>query len=252
MSAPNVTVVIEPSDGDAVAYEPVARQNANGKPAGLICLMLAITNKEKKQVHLNKVTLSFTGPPSVPTATIPVPTNWWPPGGSGINIAPGAMATWNFLRENFENDTVVLGDVAPPTVKLDLFFDGFASPWSVTKKLVPHKNPVTGDAYLFPAQSDDLQAGEFWGAASNTHGTGSVGSQLYAYDMNVVAWNDKTKKIDRRWPGKNGDHNEDYRIWGKKVHAMADGIVVQFVNDCPNNDPPLANKFNGNKAHDDA
>lgn len=214
---------------------------------------LAITNKEKKQVHLNKVTLSFTGPPSVPKATIPVPTNWAPPDGGGINIAPGGMKTWNFLRESFENDTVLLGDIAPPTMTLELFFDGFSSPWSTTRNLVPHKNPVTGDAYLFPAQFDDLKAGEFWGASSNTHGTGNVGSQLYAYDMNVVGWDDKAKKLNRRLTDKNGDHNEDYRIYGKKVHAMADGVVVQFVNDCPNNDPPLANQFKkNNKAYNDA
>src|SRR3954454_13693874 len=32
---------------------------------------------------------------------------------------------------------------------------------------------------------------------------------------------------------------------------MADGFVLQFVDDCPNNTPPLANQFNGDKAHDD-
>ena len=30
-------------------------------------------------------------------------------------------------------------------------------------------------------------------ATSNTHGTGAAGSQLFAYDMNVVAWDDVTK-----------------------------------------------------------
>jgi hypothetical protein len=105
--------------------------------------------------------------------------------------------------------------------------------------------------YLFPAQFDDLRSGEFWGAASNVHAAGASGSQLFAYDMNVVAWDTTTKSLNRLLPGKNGDHNEDYRVWGKKLHAMADGVVLQFVNDCPNNSPPLANQFNGNKAHDD-
>jgi peptide methionine sulfoxide reductase MsrB len=251
MSKPNVTVVIEPAEGTSVVYEPVARENANKKSAGLICLMLAITNNESKQIHLNKVTLSFAGPPAVPTATIPVPMNWWPPTGTGINIAPGATANWNFLRESVENDTVVLADVAPASMTLSLFFDGFTSPWSVTKNLAPHKNPVTGNAYLFPAQFDDLSPGEFWAAASNVHGTGATGSQLFAYDMNVLGWDDKKKAVNRLHPGKNGDHNEDYRVWGKKLHAMANGKVLQFVNDCPNNDPPLANQFNGTKVHDD-
>src|SRR5436309_5665946 len=31
---------------------------------------------------------------------------------------------------------------------------------------------------------------------------------------------------------------------------MADGTVLQFVNDCPNNTTPVANQFNGDKTHD--
>ncbi len=138
MSKPNVTVVIEPSAGNSIVYEPVARKDTNGKPAGLICLMLSITNNESKKIHLNKVTLSFAGPPAVPTATITVPANWWPPDGTGINIAPGAMASWNFLRESGENDTVVLPSPTPASVTLSLFFDGFTSPWAVTHTLAPH------------------------------------------------------------------------------------------------------------------
>ena len=117
--------------------------------------------------------------------------------GSGVNIAPGAMASWNFLREGGENDTVVLPIPAPASVTISLFFDGFSSPWTVDLKLAPHKNPVSGNAYRFPAQFDDLLGGEFWGAASNTHGTGSSGSQLFGYDMNVVSWNDKSKNASR-------------------------------------------------------
>ena len=32
---------------------------------------------------------------------------------------------------------------------------------------------------------------------------------------------------------------------------MADGVVLQFVNECPNNNPPLANQFNNTEPHDD-
>ena len=53
---------------------------------------------------------------------------------------------------------------------------------------VPHKNPAAADAYLFPAQFDDLRSGEFWATSSNSHGTGAAGSQLFGYDMVVGAW----------------------------------------------------------------
>ena len=251
MSKPNVTVTIEPTDGTSIVYEPVARKDTKSDRSGVICLLLTIKNNESKSIHLNKVSLAFTAPPSVPTANIAVPMNWWPPGGSGVNIAPGGQASWNFLREGGENDSVVLPSPAPASATLSLFFDGFSSPWSVTKPLAPYKNPVSGDAYLFPAQSDDLLAGEFWGAASNTHGTGASGSQLFAYDMNVVAWDDDKKFINRLLPGKDGTKNGHYRVFGKKLHSMADGVVLQAINDCPDNPEPIGPKLNNNKAHDD-
>ncbi|HWX84250.1 MAG TPA: peptidoglycan DD-metalloendopeptidase family protein [Xanthobacteraceae bacterium] len=251
MSAPNITVVVEPSDdGMTVFYEPTAPESANGQSAGVLCLMLAITNNGSQPIHLNEVTLSFPASSGVPTATIKVPTNYVPPTGTGVDIPPGGTMPWYFLRESFENDTVVLPQAAPGSMTLSLFFDGFTSPWTANKTLAPAQNPVTGNAYLYPAQTDDLLAGEFWQASSNTHGTGAFGSQLFAYDMNVLAWDSTINAINRLLPGKNGDNNADYRVWGKKLHAMADGTVLQFVNDCPNNVPPLASLYNGDPKHD--
>jgi peptide methionine sulfoxide reductase MsrB len=229
MSTPNVSVVIEPSDGASVVYEPAAPKATTDKPLDLLCLELSITNHELGTVHLNKVSLSFSAPPSVPGAVIPVPTNWWPPGGSGVNIPPGEAAVWNFLREGFENDTVVLPSPAPASVTVSLFFDGFSAPWTATRTLAPHTNPVTDDSYLYPARFDDLRPGEFWNTSSDTHGTGAQGSQLFAYDMNVVAFDTSKGQINRLLPGTDGSKNEHYRVWGKKLHAMADGTVVHFL-----------------------
>jgi hypothetical protein len=39
-------------------------------------------------------------------------------------------------------------------------------------------------------------------------------------------------------------------VWGKPIYAMANGEVLEAVNDCPDNPAPLP--LNGNKAHDDA
>jgi len=254
VSVPNISVVIEPSAGSNVVYEACAAKDSNSKPNGVLSLQLTITNNGVSQIHLNKVTLSFSSPPSVSDDVIPVPTNWWPPGGSGVNISPGGMYVWNFLRESGENDAAVLPSPSPASMTLSLFFDGFTSPWTTTKTLAAHKNPVTGDAYLYPAQTDDLRWGEYWLTSSNVHGTGNAGSQLFAYDMGVDAFDSASTSgngLNRILPGKDGTQNDHFRVWGKKLHAMADGVVLQFVNDCPNNDPPLATHFNGNKTHDD-
>jgi hypothetical protein len=254
MGAPNISVVVEPSDGMNVAFEPCAAKDSNSQPNGVLCLQLTITNQESSQIHLNKVQLSFSSPPSVPDAVIPVSATWPLQGGSGVDIAPGATGLWWFLRETGENDSVILPIPAPASVTISLFFDGFTSPWATTKNLVPHANPITGGAYLYPARTDDLRPGEYWLTSSNTHGTGAAGSQLFAYDMNVQAFDPAAtspNQLNRILPGKDGTQNDHYRVWGKALHAMADGTVLQFVNDCPTNVPPLATLFNGNKTHDD-
>jgi hypothetical protein len=146
-----------------VVYEPAARKSTADKPVNLLCLELSITNQESSSVHLNKVTLSFSAPPSVPGAVIPVPTNWWPPGGSGVHIPPGETAVWNFLREGFENDTVVLPSPAPGSLTLSLFFDGFSSPRTATRTL-RIRSPTTaistrlGSTIYVPASSGTLPA----------------------------------------------------------------------------------------------
>ncbi|HYA08477.1 MAG TPA: peptidoglycan DD-metalloendopeptidase family protein [Gaiellaceae bacterium] len=229
MSKPSVSVVIEPADGSAICYEPVAPKDASSRAAGVLCLELAITNNGSKSVHLTTVTLTFHGPPSVPTATIAVPSNWWPPNGHGVHIDPGATAVWCFARESFGNDTVVLPSPAPKSFDLALGFEGYSTPWTATKPLVPHKNPPAAGAYLFPAQFDDLRPGEFWATSSNSHGTGADGSQLFGYDMVVGAWDHDRGFYSRLLPKKDGTKNEHYRVWGKKIHAMADGTVAHFL-----------------------
>src|SRR4051794_19773246 len=229
MSKPNVSVVVEPAEGSAVAYEPVAPRDTSSKGENLVCLKLTITNHESKQIQLEKVTLSFAGPPNVADKVIPVPNDWWPPDGDGVKIAPGSWAVWNFLREGGENDTAVLPEPPPKAFTLKLSFKGFSTAWTVTKNLAAHKNPPAAHSYLYPAQFDDLRAGEFWLASSNTHGTGADGSQLFGYDMGVYAWDESKNAVDRILPGKSGKENKHYRTWGKQVHAMADGTVVHFL-----------------------
>src|SRR5262249_11296550 len=84
----------------------------------------------------------------------------------------------------------------------------------------------------------DLRATEFWRFSSNTHGTGAEGSQLFAYDMLVYGWDSSKNALNRILPGKDGSKNEHYRVWGKKIHAMADGTVVHFLDGVgPNTNP---------------
>jgi hypothetical protein len=158
---------------------------------------------------------------------------------------------WNFLRENGRDDTIRLPMPAPTSLKLGLHFEGFSEPWTTTVAMAPHRSPVDGGGYDFPARIDDLEENEFWVATSQTHDTGGAGTQLFAYDMGVQGWDSDTNTVSELHPGKDGTKNRHYRIFGKKLYAMADGLVLQAIGDIPDNPEPLGPKFNGNKAHDD-
>ncbi len=233
-AAPKVAVNAEPLEAGQIVYGLLAAETSGAKQKGQLSLRLEVQNQEAKQVHLNKVTATFAGPPNVATATFP----------ANLKIDAGTTAIWN--HENDKN--VVLPFPAPKSVTLNLYFDGFTDPATITKNLAPYKSPVTGGAYLFPGKASDLRFNEFWISRSG-HGTGNEGSQLFAYDLTVIAYDDASKSWNFLLPGTKGDKNSDSRIWGKPVHAMADGTVIEALNDVPSNPQPMnaKDKADGDK-----
>jgi hypothetical protein len=110
--------------------------------------------------------------------------------------------------------------------------------------LVPHFNHFKGSPYLFPASGEDLDVGEFWYVNGCIHGMGKLGSQGFGYDMGV--WGIDHEKGTYGWlkPEKkgitiDGSENRHFRIWKKQIYTMADGIVLESLNDCPRNPIPL-------------
>lgn len=59
------------------------------------------------------------------------------------------------------------------------------------------------------------------------------GDQVFAYDFSCQGY-DKNGWYDVL-PKKDYASNENFRIWGKPVYAMADGVVMHFQKDIPNN-----------------
>ena len=237
MSTPHISVDIGPTKGNHVVFEPIAGKDVNAPGLGVLTLVLSITNLADPghpDIHLTKVTVAFPGS-SVATAKIALPAGSDPAAGPGLPIASGTSRGWNFERE----DTIILPMPAPDSLELGLRFDGFSQPWTKTVALAPHRSPVEGGGYFFPAHFDDLRPDEFWVATSNTHGTGGGGNQLYAYDMDVRGWDPDSNAYSWLRLGKDGSKNEHYRIWGKKLYAMADGLVLQAIDDIPNNPLPI-------------
>jgi len=224
MATPNLTVVIEPRLGGAVLFGPLA--SSSGGQAAQLSLRLWITNNSSSSVVVNTIGLSFVPPPIVSPVAIPI----------NVGINPGDTTLWNFATAN----NVFLPDPPPPTFAVSVWCNGFSDPLTVTSPLDPHSNPVTGGAYLFPARADDLRDGEFWQGISGTHSPAGGGVQLFGYDMGVVAYDAQSDAWSDLLPGGAWAKNEDYRVWGKPIYAMADGDVQSSSNDKPTNPNPPA------------
>ena len=225
MSIPNLAVVVEPSTSGAVVYGPLAYAATIGDQAAQLSIRLRITNNESAAVVVNTIALSFVPPPVVTPVAI------------AVNISVGSAETtlWNFATA----DNIFLPDPTPPTFTVSIWCNGFTDPRTIALALDPHSNPVTGGAYLFPARADDLSDGEFWQGISGKHSPAGGGVQLFGYDMGVVAYDGQNDTWAHLLPGGSNAKNEDYRVWGKPIYAMADGIVQSWANDKPTNpDPP--------------
>ena len=225
ISAPNLSIRVEPSEGGTILYLPIAAKTANDKAAAEVCLELVIQNNSNAGVHLNQVAISFSAPPAVNSVSIPV----------SLDIGPNASAEWNFDTSN----DIFLPFPPPASLKLSLSCDGFSNPAAFDFPLAAYHASSPGGSYLFPTETALFSTGEFWQGQSGTHGAGAYGSQLFAYDLGVVAFDPVNMNWSGLLPGTTGTKNEDFRIWGKPVCAVADGVVLEAVNDVPNNPHPL-------------
>ncbi|MEP6951150.1 MAG: peptidoglycan DD-metalloendopeptidase family protein, partial [Ginsengibacter sp.] len=122
---------------------------------------------------------------------------------------------------------VFLESPFPDKITLSFHFKNYRGPISVTKNCKPYSQ-----ALGLPFDSKDFATNEFVTGYS-MHGGGE---QVFAYDLGVQAYeSDAWRDL---LPNKNWEENDHYRIWGKPIHAMADGIVLHFENNIPNNWKP--------------
>jgi Peptidase family M23 len=224
MSAPNLTVKVEPAENSSVVYGALAAKTSNDAPEGQLSLVLTIINNEQGSVHLNQVTVSFVGPPNLSPSSIP----------ADLTIFPAQSKQWYFVAAN----NIILPVPAPGVVKLSLHCDGFDEPANVSLPLAQYVSPAEGGGYSFPARTGDLKRGEHWTGRSAAHGAAGGGTQLFAYDLLVRAFDATANTWPTTSPGSDATKNASYYIWGKPIYAMADGVVKQFLDGAPANTPP--------------
>jgi murein DD-endopeptidase MepM/ murein hydrolase activator NlpD len=219
MAAPKLSIAVQPSEGKSVVYLPLAPRREGAAKNAQLSLRLDITNQETATVHASQVQLNFCDP-TAPTQTIAI----------DLEIGAGDTGVWFCSVADY----VLLPEPTPQEISVSVVCDGFTDPARVVRPLEYHQSPVEGKAYLFPARADDLGVGEYWQGQSATHGPAGGGVQMFAYDMEVVA---KTSAGEWSFLKDGGDpaKNEDHLIWGKPIHAMADGEVVAFDDSQPTN-----------------
>lgn len=217
-NTPQVDVTFDQADGTAVLYHPVAAWVSNQQGKAQLSLQIWVKNKEAKVITWQKVRFEYTQGGAAKSKEMTF--------SKAIN--PNAWDGFQNSRDyHQEGDVVYIDAPIPASVTIKLYFKEFVSPVTMTKTLKPYTQ-----GFNMPFRAYDLQPNEVWESAS-THGGGS---QVFAYDMGVQG------NVGGNWssllPGKDGSKNEDYRIWGKPVYAMADGTIADFCNDVPNNPKP--------------
>jgi hypothetical protein len=224
MSAPNLTITAEPAESSNVVYGALAAKSKNDLPNGQFSLVLTITNNEQTSVHLNNVTVKFVGPPSVAQSSI----------AANLDIPSHQIRQWFFQPV----DNIILPVPAPGAIKLSLNCDNFSDPATLDVSLAQYESPADGGGYAFPGKVEDIKQGEFWSGVSAQHGAAGGGTQLYAYDLLMRAYDSGNNNWPTCRPGTDVSKNENYYIWGKPIYAMADGVVVQFLDGVAPNTPP--------------
>jgi hypothetical protein len=220
-TSPNVDISIEPKEGDYLVFHPTPGFTSNESPLAQLSVLAFVYNKGTMTVDLDKVVLEYKKGAQTIKKTVWLPSDQ-------LIIDPGYVWAWQNSRPYHEpGDVLFLESAFPNKLVLSFYFKNYLSAVKIEKKIKPYSKGLA-----LPFKHSDLGSDEFYTGYS-MHGGGD---QVFAYDLGAQgyynnAWSDLK-------PNKDWSENKNYRIWGKSVYAMADGEVLHFVNDCPNNPKP--------------
>ncbi|HEY9046086.1 MAG TPA: M23 family metallopeptidase [Ohtaekwangia sp.] len=251
MPKPNLTIAVEPVLDNKLRYLAQAPSFNGGIARSKIIVRLRITNNENKKVQVTHIAFHFPdsnipkkGMEAVTKAIAPDDR----PGESTIDINgwinPHITATWSNGTVNLDADGTqqvfnqcYIDNPAPKKISIHVQCADF-SEVVVTKdfEMAPYTSPTTEGAFLFPFSVADIKSGEYFVTRSEHWANeGAYGLQIYAHDVflegsvngeNISPYKDGITKPTK---------NADFRIWGVPVRAMADGIVIEAIDDTPAN-----------------
>lgn len=239
MSAPNLSINVQPLQNGKATYLPLAPPTANDKPKGKIVLRLDITNNEASPVTITGITYAFPGSPVAAIAMQGVEqffSGYYASAG-GTTLPPGQTKTYTNGLINLVptdattqvNNAVFIPEPMPPTIAAEVSCAGFTQPASVSLPLAPHKSPTPQGAYAFPYHAGNLRIAEYYvGASVHWANGGPLGGQIFAHDLGCEGYDPATHTWSATLPGTDGSKNSHYRIYGKPLRAMADGTILDW------------------------
>lgn len=217
-SPPNVEITLEPKSGDYLVYHHTPGFTSLESPLAQLSVLAFIYNKGSKSIDLDEMVLEYKLNGQIVKTEVFLPSDQ-------MIIDPWYVGAWQNSRPYHEpGDIAFLESPFPDKVTVKFYFKGYLNPLSVTKNLIPYNLALS-----LPFKAGDFGKDEYVTGYS-MHGGGE---QVFAYDVGVQAY--KNNAWSDLYPDKGWDKNENYRIWGKPVYAMADGVVLHFENNIPNN-----------------
>lgn len=239
MTAPNLSISVEPVENGKVTFLPLVPPTAGNTPQVKIVLRLIIKNNSTTNITITGIAYEFPNS-SVPAAVMQGVDSFFSgyyKDSGGATLTPGQSKTWTNGLVNLVpsdpktqvNNAVFLPAPAPDSIHLQVTCAGFSSPATVTLPLTAHKSPTPSGAYLFPYSASDLRTCEYYvGSAIHWANGGASGGQIFAHDLGCEGYDIAKHAWSRLLPGKNGTKNMDYRIYGKPIRAQADGKVIAY------------------------
>ena len=231
---PNIEFNVEPLEGEYLVYHIMPGFTSKEGAMGQLSVRTRILNNGSGDVDLDKVIVQYKKGNVNVSKSIYLPSD-------KLTIENGMSRVWQNSRDYHENgDVVFMKSPLPNKVKISFYFKGYTSPVSISKNIKPYDV-----GFGFPFKSKDFEKDEHVTGYS-MHGGGS---QVFAYDFSTKAYRDKAWRYTH--PNKDGSQNAHYRVWGKPVYAMADGKVLHFENNIPNNWKPASSDAEMEKQKDE-
>lgn len=240
MAKPKITLYPEPKQGEVLTFQLLAPERSGKSPVAQLSFLLRIRNNEAVTVVLTNIAFEVFSPDASEPQRMSNPVRIAiPAGGTGVWHNRVYMAeskhTAGLASDTYINQNMVVRHTAN-IINITLKFRDFDEPVKRIYALRPHQSPTPKGAYQFPAKKADLLENEFWSGAGAVHQQSTDGCQLFGLDLGVSGWDKETNSWSHLLPKGIESRNEDHRIWGKPIFAMADGVVRDVRWDFPNNE----------------